>query len=111
MEGMHLTPIGHGNVLLEPKEGLDPSNPDAYLPKLMAFLQKAKAQRLLYDLTSLPLVDSVYYEWLKDVHRLCQIAGVKLIAVSMRPTAAYALAIASKEPPPFACARDVDRVS
>ena len=38
-EGIHLTPIGDGNVLLEPGEGLDPSNPDALVAPVLEFLQ------------------------------------------------------------------------
>jgi len=49
-EGIHLTPIGDGNVLLEPGEGLDPSNPEALVAPVLEFLQNNQAQRLVYDL-------------------------------------------------------------
>ena len=108
IEGMHLTPIGDGNVLLEPGEGIDPGNHDAYLTSLLEYLQQHNAQRLLYDLKSIRIIDSVYYRWLTALYTHCRISGIELITVNMRPAAAYALAIMLDKPPPFNCALDID---
>lgn len=108
IEGMHLTPIGDGNVLLEPGEGIDPANHDAYLTSLLEYLQQHNAQRLLYDLKNIRIIDSVYYRWLTALNSLCRISGIELITVNMRPAAAYALALMLDKPPPFNCALDID---
>jgi anti-anti-sigma regulatory factor len=108
IEGMHLTPIGDGNVLLEPGEGIDPGNHDIYLTSLLEYLQQHNAQRLLYDLKNVRIIDSVYYRWLTALSSLCRISGIELITVNMRPAAAYALAIMLDKPPPFCCALDID---
>ncbi|WP_236860615.1 STAS domain-containing protein [Candidatus Reidiella endopervernicosa] len=105
---MHLTPIGEGNVLLEPGEGLDASDPDAYLVEMIDRLQQLSARRLIYDLKSIPLIDTLYYEWLLSVNSMCQIAGIEMVVVNIRPPVAYNLALMIKETPPFGCALDVD---
>jgi anti-anti-sigma regulatory factor len=110
LRGMHLTPIGDGKVLLEPGEGLDPTDPDAYLEPLLDFLQRRGARVLIYDLKNVPLIDRTYLDWLRSVEALCRVGGVSLVAVSMRPSAAYALALAMDGPVPFSCALDVDSV-
>jgi hypothetical protein len=107
--GMHLTPIGGAVVLLEPGDGLDPTDPDAYLESLVSYLQRQQARRLIYDLTTVPVVDPVYYAWLKAVHAICAVCGVEMVAAGMAPSAAYALAHSLDETPPFACALNVDR--
>lgn len=109
VEGMHLTDIGGGNVLLEPGDGFDPGDPDAYLAPLLQYLQERRAQRLFYDLKGLPLIDELYYRWLFTLHGSCVLIGVELVAVNMQPPAAFALAMILKERPPFACALDVER--
>ena len=109
-DAMHLTPIGDATVLLEPSEALDPSTPDHYLVPLLDYLQKQRATRLLYDLHNVAVIDRVYYDWLTAIHALCHVANIKMIAVNMRPTAAYALALRLETPPPFRCALDVDSV-
>jgi len=106
--GMHLTPIGEGNVLLEPSEGLDPGDPDAYLEDLVRALQTLGARRLIYDLKSIPVIDRLYYDWLRRVHHVCQITGVELVAANMRPAAAFGLTTILEGDPPFVCALDVD---
>ncbi len=108
-EGMHLTPIGGGNVLLEPGEALDPSDPDAYLVALLTYLQQQRAARLIYDLKNVVVIDALYYAWLKRLHALCAVSGIELVAVNMRPAAAYALALVLDETPPFSCALNVNR--
>jgi len=108
IKGMHLTPIGDGKVLLEPGEGLDPSDPDAYLVPLAEALQRLHAERLLYDLKNVALIDPLYYDWLLAVNGLCRISGVELVTINMRPATAYALATRLRESPPFTCALDVN---
>jgi len=107
-EGMHLTPIGDGNVLLEPGQGLDPGDPDGALEGLLERLQQAATRRLLYDLKNLPVVDDVYYQWLLRLDRACRMCSIELVAVNMQPAAAFGLSLALPAPPPFRCALDVD---
>jgi rsbT antagonist protein RsbS len=109
VQGMHLTPIGDGNVLLEPSDGLDPGEPDTYLVPLTGALQQMRAQRLLYDLKNVPVVDKLYYTWLVSVAAMCRISGIDMVVVNMRPATAYALALTMKNSPSFDCALDVDR--
>lgn len=108
LPGMHLTPIGEGVVLLEPNEGFDPGDPGRLVEPLLERLQGLSARRLLYDLQNMPVIDQVYFNWLVHAQRACRIAGIDLIVVNMRPTAAYGLAITLDQPPPFRCALDVD---
>ncbi len=106
-EGIHLTPIGDGNVLLEPGEGLDPGNPEALLAPVLEFLQRHDARRLVYDLKSVRVIESVYYDWLTQLSATCRIANVEMVTVNMQPSAAYALSLALDKPPPFTCALDI----
>jgi anti-anti-sigma regulatory factor len=105
--GMHLTPIGDGNVLLEPGEGLDPSQPQVLLAPVLEFLQRHAARRLVYDLKNVRLVDEVYYAWLVQLSAACRIANVEMVTVNMQPAAAYALSLSLDNPPPFTCALDI----
>jgi hypothetical protein len=107
---MHLTLIGGTKVLLEPGEGLDPSDPEVYLEPLVAYLQTRDARVLLYDLSNVPVIDELYYRWLTAVDTICRISGIQLVTVNMRPAAAYALALMLDEPPAFECALDVNQV-
>lgn len=108
LRGMHLTPIGEGNVLLEPTDGFDPGDPDSYLVSLTGSLQRMRARRLLYDLKNVPVIDSLYYAWLANVAAMCRISGIGMVVVNMRPATAYALALTMKDTPPFECALDVN---
>ena len=58
IEGVHLTPIGKGNVLLEPGE------PNLLIAPILELLLRNEARRLVYDLKNVRLVDSIYYAWL-----------------------------------------------
>ena len=109
VEGMHLTPLGDGDVLIEPGEGFDPTDPDTYTEPLLRWLQEQRATRLIYDLGNVALLDRVYYAWLLRLSRLCRLGDVELVVVNMRPAAAFALARILEGPPPFLCALDVDR--
>lgn len=111
LEGMHLTAIGRATILLEPGEALDPSRADDYLVPLLDYLQKQKAERLLYDLKTLRVIDSEYYRWLSTIHALLALANIQMITVNMRPAVAYALSLTLTAPPPFACALDVHRAT
>ena len=106
-EGIHLTPIGDGNVLLEPGEGLDPGNPEALLAPVLEFLQHNDARRLVYDLKKVRLIDEVYYAWLTKLNATCRIANVEMVTVNMQPAAAYALSLTLNQSPPFTCALDI----
>jgi anti-anti-sigma regulatory factor len=106
-EGIHLTPIGDGNVLLEPGEGLDPGNPEALLAPILEFLQRNEACRLVYDLKSVRLIDELYYSWLTKLSATCRIANVEMVTVNMQPAAAYALSLLLDKSPPFRCALDI----
>ena len=107
IEGVHLTPIGDGNVLLEPGEGLDPSNPDMLIAPILDFLQRNETLRLVYDLKNVRLVDSIYYAWLSTLNAACRIANVEMVTVNMHPAVAYALSLALDKSPPFRCVLDI----
>ncbi|HSW53030.1 MAG TPA: hypothetical protein VLG93_07355 [Sulfuricaulis sp.] len=107
IEGIHLTPIGDGNVLLEPGEGLDPGNPESMVAPVLEFLQRHEARRLVYDLKSVRLIDEVYYSWLVKLDATCRIANVEMVTVNMQPAAAYALSLSLSQSPPFTCALDI----
>ena len=109
VQGMHLTPLGDGSVLLEPGEGLDPADPDAYLEPLVGFLQGQAANRLIYDLGEVGVIDELYYDWLVRLSRACRVTGVQVVAANIHPPAAFALAQRLTADPPFDCALDVDR--
>jgi len=107
IEGIHLTPIGDGNVLLEPGEGLDPSDSVSMVAPVLEFLQRNEARRLVYDLKSVRLIDEVYYSWLVKLDATCRIANVEMVTVNMQPAAAYALSLTLDKSPPFTCALDI----
>ncbi|GAB4514419.1 MAG: hypothetical protein Tsb0026_19760 [Sulfuricaulis sp.] len=107
IEGIHLTPIGDGNVLLEPGEGLDPSSPESMVAPVLEFLQRHEARRLVYDLKSVRLIDEVYYNWLTKLSATCRIANVEMVTVNMQPAAAYALSLTLNQSPSFTCALDI----
>jgi rsbT antagonist protein RsbS len=108
ISGLRLTPLGNDSVLLEPGQGLDPGQPDEALEKLLDYLQRTRARHLIYDLSTVAVIDNAYYAWLTRLHTGCQVCGVRLIAVNIRPHAAYALARQLTEIPAFATALDVD---
>ncbi|NOX09975.1 MAG: STAS domain-containing protein [Gammaproteobacteria bacterium] len=109
INGMHLTPIGDSNVLLEPGEGLDPSNTDDYMDMVARFMQQHRIRRLIYDLGNVRMIDQVYYAWLVKLHSLCKVSSVEMVAVNITPAAAFSLSMIIDGRPPFACKLDVDR--
>jgi rsbT antagonist protein RsbS len=109
LDTLRVTPLGEAQVLLEPGEALDPSQPDEHLAELYTRLRDLGAQRLICDLGSLPVIDPVYYHWLDRLAALCRVGGLEMVAVNLRPAAAYALARQLDDAPAFACERSVER--
>lgn len=107
--GVHLSPIGEGDFLLEPTQGLDIASSDALIEKILARVQLCKGRRLYYDLSSLALIDPVYYQWIRTLARACQAVNIQMVCIHMRPTAAFGLSQFLQETPPFDCALDVER--
>ena len=61
IEGIHLTPIGDGNVLLEPGEGLDPGNPESMVaavcsatPPALSIASASAGKSLLASFSAAP---------------------------------------------------------
>ena len=106
--GLHITHIGDDCVLLEPGEGLDPSDPDTYLLPLLADLQKSGAHYLIYDMKKVAIVNPAYLNWLTIMSRILGISGIQMIVVSLRPHTVFALSRSLVGKPPFLCALDVD---
>src|SRR5512135_1224749 len=106
--GLHLTPIGNGDYLLEPSRGLDISQPGDLVEEITRRLQNARATRLYYDLSELALIDPLYYTCLNTLARACQAVNVKMVCIHMQPTAAYALAQFITETPVFETAHEVE---
>ncbi len=108
MQGMHLTVLSSQCVLLEPGVSLDPANPEQYAADIIEFLQKNRIQGLIYDLKELALIDKTYYQWLKYLFTLCKLNNTQLVAIHMKPSAAYGLSCFMKEPPPFETALNIE---
>ncbi|HKJ87695.1 MAG TPA: hypothetical protein VKA48_04220 [Gammaproteobacteria bacterium] len=109
MDNLRITPLGEGQVLLEPGEALDPSRPEEHLAGLYSRLRELSARRLICDIGALPVIDPVYYGWLSRLASLCRVAGLEMVVVNMRPAAAYALALQLDDTPSFTCERSVER--
>jgi rsbT antagonist protein RsbS len=109
VQGMHLTPLGDGHILLEPSLGLDISSPEDHIAQLMDVLQRKQATCLIYDMSSISIIDDVYYAWLKRISSLCHLGGQNMVVVNVQPTAAFSLSTLLDECPPFDCAIDVDQ--
>lgn len=105
--GLHLTPIGGTDFLLEPARGLDIGDSDRLVESIVQRLLNARASRLYYDLSSQPLIDPVYYGWLDKLARAAAAINVKMVCVNMQPTAAFALAQFVRELPSFETALDI----
>jgi len=105
--GLHLTPIGNGDFLLEPSRSLDIGRADELVEKIVSRLQDARPSRLYYDLAEMVIVDPIYYNWLNLLARACRAFNVNMICIHMQPTAAFALAHHMREAPAFETALDV----
>ncbi len=99
--GFHLTPLGGGRALLEPWRGLDVGRPEPLVEEILTRLQRARADRLYYDLSDLALIDPVYFAWLNRLASACRTVNVRMTCIGMKPTAAFALASYLREPPAF----------
>lgn len=104
---LHLTRIGTGDMLLEPRDGLDPAAAEDYLEPILAWLREWRIARLYYDVQQLAVIDPVYYGWLAHLARACQAMGVRMVAVHVRPSAAFTMSRYLQADPPFATALDV----
>lgn len=108
MNGFHLTPIGGGDMLLEPTRGFDTSMRDSLIEAILERLQAAKSSRLYYDMAEIAIIDPVAYQWLDALARACQAINVKMVCVHMQPTAAFTLSQFLNDMPIFETALDVD---
>jgi|MTBAKMStandDraft_1061839.scaffolds.fasta_scaffold00150_5 Anti-anti-sigma regulatory factor (antagonist of anti-sigma factor) len=105
--GFHLTHLGPGNALLEPTHGMDVGHPEELLEEIVRRLQERRATLLYYDLSEMPLIDTVYYGWLNRLALACKSINVRMVCISMQPTAAFALAGLTDTPPRFESALDL----
>jgi rsbT antagonist protein RsbS len=106
--GLHLTRIGHRDLLLDPLKSLNIRDADRLVGEITAYLLQARVSRLFYDLSELALIDPLYYSWLNSLARAAQAVNVKMICVRMQPTAAFALSRFLQEPPAFQTALEID---
>lgn len=105
---IHLTPIGSGKVLLEPGIGLDPSDTEGLIPEILDQLRRKNAVSLFYDLSRIPVIDTLYYDWLCFLARACSASAISMTVIRMQPTAACSLSLFITQDPPFACALDTE---
>ena len=104
---LHLTKIGNGDFLLEPSRSLNIRDQSRHIENVTAHLLQARASRLYYDLSSLSLIDPVYYSWLDALARAAQAVNVKMICINMQPTAAFALSKFLNKKPVFDTAHTI----
>lgn len=107
IHGIHLTRIGSGNFLLEPLSSLNIQDVGALLQEIVVLLQQGRGSRLYYDLSGLPVIDQVYYDWLDKLARICLAVNIKMVCINMQPTAAFALARFLDTKPVFETASSV----
>lgn len=105
--GLHLTRIGNGDFLLEPSTSLNLDDQGRLIESITARLIKERSARLYYDLSTLPLIDPLYYDWLNALARAVLTVNVKMICVNMQPTAAFALSKFMTEKPVFGTAHSI----
>lgn len=103
----HLTQVRAGAWLLEPSEGLSPTDGGAHIEALGEVLLRARARLLYYDVKDVVIIDVVYLGWLSRLHKACALLGVDLVVLHMRPEAAYALSRGVIRLPPFVCAQSL----
>lgn len=104
---LHLTKIGKGDFLLEPSRSLNIRDQSMHIENITAHLLQGRASRLYYDLSSLALIDPLYYSWLDALARAAQAVNVRMICVNMQPTAAFALSKFLKKKPVFDTAHTI----
>lgn len=104
---LHLTKIGSGDFLLEPSKSLNIRDQSMHIENVTTRLIQARASRLYYDLSSLALIDPLYYSWLDALARAAQSVNVKMICINMQPTAAFALSKFIHKKPVFETALNI----
>jgi rsbT antagonist protein RsbS len=107
IQGLHLTQIGSGDFLLEPARSLNIQDQGELIVGVVARLMQARATRLYYDLSSVQLIDPLYYSWLDALARAALTANVRMVCVNMQPAAAFALAGFLGQMPVFSTALDI----
>ncbi len=107
ISGIHLTRIGKGNYLLEPLRSMNIQDPGALLQHIVAQVQQGHGTHLYYDLSELPIIDQIYYDWLDKLARTCQTINIKMTCINMQSTAAFTLSKFLTSKPAFATALDV----
>ncbi len=108
LTGLHLTAIGSGRFLLEPGVGLDISQKNELIDRILGRLQQGGACLMYYHLGGQPVIEEAYYDWLDTLARACTAINVRMVCVHMQPTAAFALSHILKAPPAFDSALSVD---
>jgi len=91
ISGIHLTRIGKGNFLLEPRRSMNIQDQNMLMREIVATVQSAQGERLYYDLDGMPIIDEVYYDWLDKLARTCGAVNIKMVCINMQPTAAFTL--------------------
>jgi len=91
ISGVHLTRIGKGNYLLEPLHSINIRDQGELIQDIVTQVQQGQGMRLYFDLSGLPVIDHVYYDWLDQLARTCLAVNIKMICINMQPTAAFTL--------------------
>lgn len=107
IQGLHLTPIGRGNFLLEPLPSLNISDGGKLMQNIVEQLQENQGNQLYYDLAELPVIDPIYYRWLDNLARTCLAVNIRMTCINMQPTAAFTLSSFLKSKPVFSTAISV----
>lgn len=107
INGLHLTQINVSDFLLEPSRSLNIQDTDSLIELISGHLKEANATRLYYDLSSLALIDPVYYEWLDRLARTVKALNVAMVCIHMQPTAAFGMAQFLQGMPVFETALDI----
>ena len=89
--GIHLTRIGNGNFLLEPRRSMNIQDQHMLMQEIVARIQAERGERLYYDLDGIPIIDPVYYDWLDKLARTCKAMNINMVCINMQPTAAFTL--------------------
>ena len=105
--GVHLTRIGKGNFLLEPLRSMNIQDQGALMQEIVTQMQQGQGARLYFDLSGLPVIDQIYYGWLDQLARTCQVVNIKMICINMQPTAAFTLSKFLTNKPVFGTALGV----
>jgi rsbT antagonist protein RsbS len=91
ISGIHLTRIGRGDYLLEPLRSMNIRDQGGLIQDIVSRVQQGQGARLYFDLSGLPVIDHVYYDWLDQLARTCLAVNIRMICINMQPTAAFTL--------------------